>query len=72
LKATSGKSNTHVLRYGIKGDLAWNKAIYVALILYKGVSGKKTFSSKPASIELLAIAPLVSVSPGDFLGIFSG
>lgn len=72
LKATSGKSNAHVLRYGIKGDLGRNKAIFVALIPYEGVSGKKTFSSKPASTELLAVAPLISVSPGDFLGIFSG
>ena len=72
LKATSGKSNEHVLRYGIKGDLGRNKAIFVALIPYEGVSGKKTISSKPASTELLAVAPLISVSPGDFLGIFSG
>jgi hypothetical protein len=72
LKAISGKSNAHVLRYGIKGDLSPNKAIFVALIPYEGVSGKKTFSSKPASTELLAVAPLISVSPGDFLRIFSG
>jgi len=42
------------------------------LVLYKGISRKKTLKSKAASTDLLAISPLVSVSPGDFLGIFSG
>ncbi len=32
LKATSGKSNAHVLRYGIKGDLGRNKTIHVASV----------------------------------------
>ena len=70
LKATSSKSNAHILRYGIKGDLGRNKAIFVALVLYEGVFGKKTLSSKPASTKLIAVAPLVSISPGDFLGIY--
>lgn len=72
LKATSGKPNAHVLRYGIKGDLGRNKVIYIALIPYEGVSRKETSSSEPASIELLAVAPLISISLGDFLGIISG
>jgi hypothetical protein len=72
LKAIFGKSNAHVLCYSIKGDLSRNKAIYVALILYKGVSRKKTFSSKPAFIKLLAVAPLIFISLRDFLRIFSG
>jgi hypothetical protein len=39
---------------------------------YTGKSDKRTFSKKTASTELLAIAPSVSISPGDFLGIFPG
>jgi len=42
------------------------------MISYEGISGKKTFGGKSASTKLLAVSPLVSVSPGDFLGIFSG
>lgn len=42
------------------------------MIPYEGISGKKTFEGKTASTKLLAVSPLVSVSPGDFLGIFFG
>jgi hypothetical protein len=31
-----------------------------------------TFSGKTASSDLLAVAPLVAIAPGDFLGIFPG
>ena len=72
IKAVSGKSNMHILRHGIKGDIDGNKSIYVSLVSYEGISGKKTFAGKAASTDLLAVSPLVSVSPGDFLGIFSG
>ena len=61
----------HILRHGIKGDIDGNKSIYVSLVSYEGISRKKTFAGKAASTELLAVSPLVSVSPGDFLGIFS-
>ena len=69
---TSGKSNTHVLRHGIRGQLDRNKSVYVSLVPYEGESDKKTFGNKAASSELLAVAPLVAVAPGDFLGIFPG
>jgi hypothetical protein len=72
LKATSTKSNIHVLRYGIKGQLDHNKSAYVNLVPYEGQSDKRTSSNKTASTELLAVAPLVTVAPGDFLGIFPG
>jgi len=72
LKPTSAKSNTHILRYGIKGQLDRNKSIYVSLVPYEGHSDKRTFSSKTASTELLAVVPLVAVTPGDFLGLFPG
>jgi hypothetical protein len=39
---------------------------------YEGKSDKKTFSSKTASSDLLAVAPLVTIAPEDFLGIFPG
>ena len=72
ITAVSGKSNAHVLRHGIKGDTDHNKSIYVSMVSYEGVSGKKTFTGKPASAKLIAVSPLVSVAPGDFLGIFPG
>ena len=72
LKPTSGKSNTYVLRHGIKGQLDRNMAIYVSFVPYEGEPDKRTFSNKTASTELLAVAPLVAVAPGDFLGIFPG
>ncbi|KAH8650269.1 hypothetical protein BGZ60DRAFT_421646 [Tricladium varicosporioides] len=72
LKPTSTKSNTHVLRYGIKSQLDRNKSIYVSLIPYEGQSNKRTFSNKTASTELLAVAPLVAIAPGEFLGLFPG
>ena len=71
-RAVSGKSNAHVLHHGIKGDIDANKAIYVSMIPYEGISAKKTLSGKSPSAKLLAVSPLVSVSPGDFLGIFPG
>lgn len=72
LKPTSTKSNIYVLRYGIKGQLDHNKSINISLVPYKGKSDKRTFSNKTASTELIAVAPLVAVAPGDFLGIFPG
>ena len=72
LKPTSGKLNTYVLRHGIKGQLDRNKSIYVSLVPYKGQSDKRTFSNKTASTELLAIALLVAIAPGDLLGLFPG
>jgi hypothetical protein len=72
LKPTSTKSNIHVLRYGIKGQLDRNKSTYVSLVPYEGQSAKRTFSNKAASTELLAVAPLVAAAPGDFLGLFPG
>jgi hypothetical protein len=72
MKPTSTKSNIQVLRHGIKGQLDGNKSIYASLVPYEGKSDKRTFSSKTASSNLLAVAPLVTISPGDFLGIFPG
>jgi hypothetical protein len=72
IEATSTKSNAHVLRHGIKGQLERNKSIFINFIPYEGTSDKRTFSNKTASTELLAVAPLVTVTPGDFLGIFPG
>jgi hypothetical protein len=70
--ATSGKSNEHILRYGIKGKLASNKSVFVSIIPYEGESEKRVISNKSASTKLYSISPLVSITPGDFLGIFSG
>jgi hypothetical protein len=72
LRPSSAKSNIHVLRHGIKGQLDRNKAIYISLVPYEGKSEKRTISNKTASTELLAVAPLVAIAPGDFLGIFPG
>ena len=41
------------------------------MVPYKGESGKKVISNKPALTKLLSVSPLVPVAPGDFLGIFS-
>jgi hypothetical protein len=71
IMATSGKSNKHVLCHGIKGKLDCNKSIFVNLVPYEGESGKRVIGNKPASTKLLAVSPLVSVAPRDFLGIFS-
>jgi hypothetical protein len=38
----------------------------------KANQGNVTIGNKSASTNLLAVCPLVSVAPGDFLGIFSG
>ena len=70
--ATSGKSNDHILCHGIKGKLANNKSIFVGILPYEGESGKRVIGNKPALTKQLAISPLVSIAPGDFLGIFSG
>jgi hypothetical protein len=72
LKPTSTNSNIYVLPYGIEGQFDRNKAIYVSLVPYDGQSDKRTFSNKAASTELLAVAPLVAIAPGDFLGLFPG
>jgi len=72
MKATSRKSNQHVLCHGIKGNLDCNKSIFVNIVPYKGESGKGVISNKPASKKLLSVSLLVSVAPRDFLGIFSG
>ncbi|PVH67951.1 hypothetical protein DL98DRAFT_599957 [Cadophora sp. DSE1049] len=42
------------------------------MIPYEGISEKKTFGGKSPLAKLLAVSPLVSVSPGDFLGVFPG
>jgi hypothetical protein len=72
IQAVSGKSNTHVLQYGPKGGGDGNKSIYVSMVPYEGISAKRTVGSKPPSTKLLALSPLVSISPGDFLGVFPG
>jgi hypothetical protein len=72
LKPTSTKSNVHLLRYGIKGELDRNKSIYISLVPFEGKSDRPTLSGKAASNDLLAVAPMVTVAPGDFLGIFPG
>jgi hypothetical protein len=72
IKTVSGKSNTYILRHGIKGNIDYNKSIYVSMIPYEGISGKKTFGDKSPSAKLLTVSPLVSVSPGEFLGISPG
>ncbi|KAN0101933.1 hypothetical protein V8E51_012443 [Hyaloscypha variabilis] len=72
LKPSSTKSNIHVLRHGIKGQLDRNKSIYVSLVPYEGQSDRRALSNKAALTELLAVAPLVAVAPGDFLGLFPG
>lgn len=72
VKPTSTKSNIDVLHRGIKGQLDSNKSIYISLVPYTSKSDKRTLSSKTASSNLLAVAPLVAVAPGDFLGIFLG
>jgi hypothetical protein len=71
MMATSGKSNKHVLCHGVKGKLDYNKSIFVNMVPYKGKSRKRVIGNKPASTKLLSVSPLVSVAPGDFLGIFS-
>ncbi|MCJ1284328.1 hypothetical protein MMC26_003659 [Xylographa opegraphella] len=70
--ATSGKSNEYILCHGVKGKLASNKSIFVGMVPYEGESGKRVIGKKPALAKQIAISPLVSVAPGDFLGIFSG
>jgi hypothetical protein len=72
LKPTSTKSNIHILRHGIKGQLDSNKSIYISLVPYTGKSEKITFSNRAASTDLLAVSPLVAIAPGDVLGIFPG
>lgn len=70
--ATSRKSNEHILRCRIEGKLALNRFVFVGIIPYEGESEKRVISNKPASTKLYSISPLVSVTPRDFLGIFSG
>ena len=70
--AISGKSNEYILCHGVKGKLASNSSIFVSMVSYNGESGKRVIGNKPVSTKQLAIFPLVSVAPGDFLGIFSG
>jgi hypothetical protein len=72
IKPASGKSNAYILHYGIKDDIDSNKSLYINMIPYEGISGKRTLGGKPPSTKLLAISPLVSISPGEFLGIFPG
>jgi hypothetical protein len=72
IKAVSGKSNTYILCYGIQGNINGNKSVYISIIPYEGISKKKTFGGKSPLAKLLAVSPLVSVSPGDFLGIIPG
>jgi hypothetical protein len=72
IKPSSRKSNIHILRYGLKGQPERNKSIFIGLVPYEGESGKRTLGSRSASRDLLAVAPLIPISPGDFLGIFAG
>ncbi|TGO21811.1 hypothetical protein BPAE_0199g00050 [Botrytis paeoniae] len=71
MMATSGKSNEHILRHGIKGKLASNKSVFVGIVPYEGESEKRVIGNKPASTKLYFISPLVSIAPGDFLGNFN-
>jgi hypothetical protein len=64
---TSGEPNIDILRNGINGQLDCNKSIYVGIVPYEVESGKRTIGNKPASTKLLAVCPLISVAPGDFL-----
>lgn len=74
IKPTSGKSNVHVLRHGLKGQSDRNKSRFVSLVPYEGESGKRTLGARSGSTELLAVTPLAQffletswVSfPGDF------
>ena len=70
LKPTS--ENSDILRDGIEGQQDRNMSTYISLVPYTSESGKRTFSQNTASTELLAVAPMVPISPGDFLGIFPG
>jgi hypothetical protein len=72
VKATSGKSNTHVLHHGIKGDLESNKAIYINMIPYEGDSGKRVIGNKPASTKLLSVSPFLrfSQSPREISSVY--
>jgi hypothetical protein len=72
LMPTSTESNIHILRYGIKGELDRNKSIFISFVPYEGKSDRRTLSNKTASTELLAVAPLIGIAPGDFLGILPG
>lgn len=72
IKPTSAKSNVYVLRHGLKGQPDCNKSSFVSLVPYEGESGKRTVGTRSGSTELLAVAPVVPIIPGDFIGIFSG
>jgi hypothetical protein len=72
IKPTSRKSNTHILRHGLKGQPDRNKSSFVSFVAYEGESGKRTLGSRIGSTKLLTVTPLVPILPGDFLGIFSG
>jgi hypothetical protein len=72
IEPTSGKSNIHVLRHGLKGQSDRNKSSFVSLVPYEGESRKRTLGTRRGSSELLAVVPLVPILPGDFRGIFSG
>lgn len=69
---TSTKSNTHLLRSGFCGQPDSNKSRFISLIPYEGESGRRALGSCAGSTGLLAVAPLVLIVPGDFLGIFPG
>ena len=53
-----------------KGQPERNKSSFVSLVPYEGKSGKRTLGTRSGSTKLLAVAPLVPILPGDFLGIF--
>jgi hypothetical protein len=69
---TSTKSNTHLLCSSLSGQPNRNKSRLISLIPYKGESGRRTLGICASSTRLLAVAPLVPIVPGDFLGIFPG
>jgi len=54
IKAVSGKSNTYEFCQGVKGDIEGNKSIYVSMITYEGICGKKTFGGKSLSAKTLS------------------
>jgi hypothetical protein len=64
------KSNIYVFRHGIKGELDYNKSIFISFVLYKEDLNKKTIKNKTVLTKLFTIALLVTVALKDFFGIF--
>lgn len=69
----SSQSTREVLRNGVDGQSERNNAIYICLVPYEGPpSRKRTHNGAPASLVVAAPCPVVSILPGDFLGVMSG